>query len=118
MAVERFEYWRFLSRWQDFRDVVVDHENHYQHQEHEADLEYGLFDLQAQVAAYEHLDQQQVENRQVQADHGHQQEERRGTFARGFPGELGDADRPFKGLRRHAPLDDAAQEFEDQRRAF
>src|SRR5678809_627041 len=116
-----------LARWQDFRDVVIDNENHHHDQEDEPDLEYRLFDLEAQVAAYEHLnqqqhnaaaiqdgDRQQVENGQVQADHGHQQEERRGTFARGFPGKLRDANGPLQRLRRHAPLNNAAQELEDQ----
>src|SRR5215471_15962398 len=117
----------FSARRQDFRDVVIDHENHDQHEEYEADFEYRLFDLQAQVAPNKHFNEQQhnapaiqngngqqVENCQVQADHGHQQEEGGGPFAGGFAGKLSDADRSFERLRRHAALDDAAQKLEDQ----
>src|SRR5258706_545839 len=114
---------------QDLRDVVVDHENHDDHQEHEADLDHGFLLPQIEIAAQEHFDQQQqdhaavedrdgeqIEDREVQADSGHQLEKRCSAFARGVAGELGDADRTFDRFRRHAPLDDSLEESSDELR--
>ena len=87
--------------------------------------------VQAQVALHHHLDQQhqnhaavhdrdrqQVDDRQLQADHRHQHEERGRALARGVAGKLRDADRARQVLRGHAPLHDAFEELHHQQRAL
>ena len=91
------------------RDVVVDCECDHGHQEHEPKLEHRFLHAQAQIAAHEHLHQQQeddaavqdrdgqqIEDRQVQAQHGGQPEVGAGAFPRRFARQLRDSDRAFQ----------------------
>lgn len=62
---------RFLPVREHLADVVVQHEHHNHHQEDEAQLEHGLFDLRAHITPDDHLDEQKqqhaaIENRDRQ----------------------------------------------------
>ena len=61
---------------------------------------------------------EKIENRQIQADHCHQSEERRCSLPGGVAGKPGDADRPLERFRGHTTLDQTLKELIDQRSAL
>src|SRR5580700_8536832 len=96
-----------LPGWKNLRNVVVKHEGHQHHDEHEADLKYCFLYRDTHIAAHHHLDEQhhyaaaiqdrerhQVNDGQIQTDHRHKSDEGRGALPGCLAGHLCDAHRP------------------------
>src|SRR5450759_49405 len=119
-----------LPGGENLSNVIVKDEGYQHHDEHEANLEHGLFDRHTHIAAHHHFDDQhyhtaaiqdgerhQVDDGQIQADHGHEHDERGGSLPGGLAGHLRDADRSGEGLGGNAAFDDAFKKSENQTRA-
>src|SRR5215469_4816288 len=111
-------------------DVVIDHRHREQHQEYECRLVDALFDLQADVAPHQALnqqqqnhaavedrDRQQVKDAKVQADTGRQTEQGcPAFFGHGMANGAADADRSFHLLHRTLALNHLLDQFEQNKR--
>src|ERR1700678_2134414 len=110
-----------------FRNVVIDHESDNSHDEDKAEPEGGFLHAQAKIAPHEHFHQQhkdgravqdrngqQVDHREIQAEAGHQTQERNSPLAGFLTRYLYDANGTGHRFRRHAPLGYTTQELIDE----
>src|SRR5664280_1096429 len=122
---------RISAGRENLGDVVINRESDNHHDAYKADLKHRFLDIEAEIALHRHFhqqhhdhaaiqnrDRQQVEDGEVEADHAHQLEEFRRTFAGRRARHRADADGTRQILGRHAALQHPFEELHDQQRAF